>query len=84
MTSQLRKKLTIQLSQLHTYADLKLRGLVDPPSLLEVIQVALLTTHGQIMCFAILTECSVRVTRQNAYYGSGQGNKARNGEEKEE
>ena len=82
MTSQLRKKLTIQLSQLHTYADLKLRGLVDPPSLLEVIQVALLTTHGQIMCFAILTECSVRVTRQNAYYGSGQGNRRGMGKRK--
>ena len=66
MTSQLRKKLTIQLSQLHTYADLELRGLVDPPSLLEAIQVALLATHGQVVWFAILTECHIRVTRQNA------------------
>ena len=66
MTSQLRKKTTIQLSQLHTYADLKLRGLVDPPSLLEAIQVALLAPHGHVMRFAILTEYHIRVTRQNA------------------
>ena len=82
MTSQLRKKLTIQLSQLHTYADLVLRGLVDPSSLLEVIQVALLTTHGAILCFAILTECGVWMTRQNAYYGSGQGNRQGMGKRK--
>ena len=41
-----------------------------------------MATHSQIVCFAILTERHIWVTRQNAYYGSGQDNRRGMGKRK--